>query len=171
MPDHAAFLSYAHRYRPWVKVLQQNLETCLKATGRRPWKAFLDETDLGSGASWVGQLQVGLGRAEQLVLVVTPEALASAWVEKEWQSFLAADGAEGRLHLAMLVETPLPPFLAQIQCVDFQPGGEPAYYRAVQRLPPAFSARPVASIRLPFPRAWCPLRRSSPGFHRPCAAG
>ncbi|HZF13751.1 MAG TPA: TIR domain-containing protein [Thermoanaerobaculia bacterium] len=132
MSDPAAFLSYAHRYRPWVKVLQQNLETCLKAAGRQPWKVFLDETDLGSGASWVGQLQVGLGRAEQLVLVVTPEALASAWVEKE--CFLAADGAEGRLHLAMLVETPLPPFLAPIQCVDFQPAGEPAYHRAVQRL-------------------------------------
>jgi hypothetical protein len=136
MPErYAAFLSYAHRYRPWVEVLQKNLEACLVDAGRSA-KIFLDTTDLGSGRSWVGQLQVGLGRAEQLVLVVTPEALASSWVVNEWQSFVASrpDWHEGRLHLAMLVETPLPPFLSQIQFVDFQPPGEPAYYRAVQRL-------------------------------------
>ncbi|HZF07148.1 MAG TPA: TIR domain-containing protein, partial [Thermoanaerobaculia bacterium] len=136
MPErYAAFLSYAHRYRPWVEVLQKNLESCLAAAGRSE-KIFLDATDLGSGRSWVGQLQVGLSQAEQLVLVVTPEALASSWVVNEWQSFVASrsDWHDGRLHLAILVDTPLPPFFSRIQHVDFQVAGEPGYFLAIQRL-------------------------------------
>src|SRR5437016_3193682 len=100
MPDrYAAFLSYAHRYQPWVEALQQNLEAGL--ADRTPHQVFLDEVDLGSGRSWVGQLQAGLDRADRLILVVTPEALASPRVSDEWQSFLATrrDWQAGRLHL------------------------------------------------------------------------
>jgi formylglycine-generating enzyme required for sulfatase activity len=136
MPDrHAAFLSYAHRYQPWVKILHRNLEAGLAAVGRTG-TVFLDDVDLASGRSWIGQLQTGLDRAGQLILVVTPEALASPRVVDEWQSFLAArrDWREGNLHLVQLVETPLPPFLAQIQTVDFREAGEEKYRRGLQAL-------------------------------------
>jgi hypothetical protein len=63
-----AFLSYAHRYQPWVKILHRNLEASLGE------EVFLDEVDLASGRSWIGQLQAGLDQAEQFILVVTPEA-------------------------------------------------------------------------------------------------
>jgi len=71
------------------------------------------------------------------VLVVTPEALASSWVVNEWQSFVASrsDWHDGRLHLAILVDTPLPPFFSRIQHVDFQVAwGRPGYFLAIQRL-------------------------------------
>ena len=132
---YAAFLSYAHRYQPWVQVLQRNLEAGLAAAGR-PGKVFLDEVDLASGRSWVGQLQAGLDQAEQLILVVTPEALASPRVGDEWKSFLSTrpDWHDGHLHLVQLVETPLPLFLAQIQFVDFQEAGQEKYQRGLQEL-------------------------------------
>ncbi|HXO26804.1 MAG TPA: NACHT domain-containing protein, partial [Thermoanaerobaculia bacterium] len=132
---YAAFLSYAHRYRPWVQVLQRNLELCLAAAGR-PGEVFLDDVDLASGRSWVGQLQAGLDRSEQLVLVATPEALASPRVGDEWQSFLATrrDWQAGHLHIVELVPTPIPPFLESIQRVDFREPGEERYRSGLQDL-------------------------------------
>jgi hypothetical protein len=65
MPDHIAFLSYAHRYQAWVKILHRNLEASLAAAAR-PGTVFLDDVDLASGRSWIGQLQAGLDRAGQL---------------------------------------------------------------------------------------------------------
>ena len=96
------FLSYAHRDQPWVKVLQANLELCLAG------KVFLDDVALASGRSWVGQLQAGLGRSGQLILVATPEALASPRVTDEWESFIAGRTGwhDGRLHIVHLVFSP-----------------------------------------------------------------
>jgi formylglycine-generating enzyme required for sulfatase activity len=133
--QYAAFISYAHRDQPWVKVLQENLELCLAATGR-PGEVFLDEVDLASGRSWVGQLQAGLDRSEHLILVATPEALSSPRVADEWQGFMATrrDWREGCLHIVHLAEVPFPPFLAQIQQVDFREAGEERYRQALRKL-------------------------------------
>ncbi|MCP4544834.1 MAG: toll/interleukin-1 receptor domain-containing protein [bacterium] len=87
---YAAFLSYSHRYADWVEVLHANLEACLAHAGE-PRQVFLDQVDLGTGHSWVSQLQAGLDQADKLVLVVTPEALASLRVEDEWGTFIAID--------------------------------------------------------------------------------
>ncbi|MCP4659860.1 MAG: toll/interleukin-1 receptor domain-containing protein, partial [bacterium] len=124
--EYAAFLSYSHRYADWVEVLHANLEACLVHAGEKR-KVFLDQVDLGTGRSWVGQLQAGLDQADQLVLVVTPEALASPRVEDEWANFIAMHRDwKGRLQVVMLVDTPLPPFLTAIQYADFREPGEKA---------------------------------------------
>lgn len=135
-PTKRAFLSYAHRYGPWVEVFQQNLEACLRYLGAEPHEVFLDTVDLGSGRSWVDQLQGGLAQAEHLILVMTPEALASPRVEDEWGGFIATrnDWARGHLHLVRLVDCPLPPFLAQMQWVDFTEHDEAKYCEGLRRL-------------------------------------
>ncbi len=126
MPKYAAFLSYSSHYAPWVKTLHRNLELCLPLAGETR-KVFLDRTDLGAGQSWVAQLQAGLDAADQLILVIAPEAMASPRVGDEWGAFIAGNPDwQGRLQLVMLVEAPLPPFLEPIQYVDFQ---HPASYR------------------------------------------
>ncbi len=131
-----AFLSYAHRYKEWVGLLRQNLEACLQHCGAAPYEAFVDLADLGSGRSWVAQLQEGVGSAEHLVLVVTPESLASSRVEDEWGSFIATrnNWARGHVHLVRLVDSPLPPFLAQMQWVDFAEHDEVKYREGLRRL-------------------------------------
>ena len=134
MARYAAFISYSSRYREWVKVLHQNLELCLAKEGKKH-EIFLDQIDLGPGRSWVTQLQAGLDRADQIVLVVTPEAMASPRVKNEWESLIAtARHWEGRLQLAVLVETPLPPFLEAIQFVDFREHDEARYRSALSEL-------------------------------------
>lgn len=99
MPDrYSAFISYAHRFSSWVRALQETLEKCL-ATAGWPGQVFLDQTDLGSGRSWVTQFQAGLDKSEHFVLVAAPEALASPRVTDEWSSFLSLRRgwlAEGR---------------------------------------------------------------------------
>ncbi len=131
---YAAFLSYSSRYREWVKTLQQNLELCLPPHGEKR-KVFLDQTDLGPGRSWVTQLQARLDEADHLVLVVTPEAMASPRVKNEFESRIATERDwEGRLQLVMLVDTPLPPFLEAIQFADFREHDEDGYRRAVAEL-------------------------------------
>jgi hypothetical protein len=81
------------------------------------------------------------------VLVATPEALASPRVADEWQSFIALqrDRNEGRLHIVHLVDVPLPPFLAQIQCVDFRQAGEASYLQALRKLTAGILGHPGAS--------------------------
>lgn len=135
-PAHRAFLSYVHRYQAWVEALQQNLEACLRHAGADPHQVFLDTVDLGSGRSWVAQLQAGVSQAEHLILVMTPEALASPRVADEWNGFSAIrnDWARGHLHLVRLVDCPLPPFLAQMQWVDFEAHDEAKYREGLQRL-------------------------------------
>src|ERR1700732_256462 len=136
MPErYDAFISYAHRYQDWVRVLQKNLERCLAAAGVAG-KVFIDDVDLASGHSWVAQLQTGLGRSDRLVLVATPEALASPRVADEWQSFIATypNWHQGNLQVAMLVDVPFPPFLSQMQWADFRQAHGDRYRRALQKL-------------------------------------
>ncbi len=124
-PPDTVFISYASRYREWVRVLHRNLALCLG-----PDSIFLDEADLGPGRSWVSGLQAGLERAARVVLVASPEAFASPWVRHELESFQAQRPswkAEGLLSLALLVETPLPPFLASAQHIDFRDHDEASY--------------------------------------------
>jgi len=130
----AAFISYAHRYQPWVGVFQRNLEAGLRHLGR-PGTVFLDEVDLGSGRSWLGQLQAGLNDADAFVLVATPEALASRYVADELEAFLAGPADwRGRLHVALLVDTPVPPLLRVPQWVDFSEHDEARYRSALRTL-------------------------------------
>ncbi len=135
MPRYAAFISYAHRYRDWVTALHRNLERCLEFAGETD-SVFLDRADLDSGRSWVGQLQTGIDHAEHLVLVATPESLASSRVADEWSSFIAErrDWQRGHLHVALLVDTPLPSVLDGVQRVDFREHDDAAYRHALKRL-------------------------------------
>jgi len=132
---YAAFISYAHRYAPWVTILHRNLERCLAAAGETR-EVFRDQADLASGRSWVGQLQTGLSYSEHMILVATPESLASPRVEDEYQSFIATrrDWHEGNLHVVRLMDGPLPPFLDQIHYLDFRGHDEDRYRSQLRRL-------------------------------------
>ncbi len=148
------FISYASRYEDWVKTLHDNLEKTLAAAGRQP-KLFLDQVDLSPGSSWVNQLQAGLDDAEHLVLVATPEAMASSWVEAEWQGFVTERPQwQGSVHVVWLVETPLPAFLRPIQRVDFQRHEDATYCKALGELASSLlgqAAPEPGGIEIPLP--------------------
>jgi len=134
--EYAAFLSYSHRDKAWAEVLQENLEANLLALGHEPARVFRDDTDLALGRSWVNGLQQGLDRAPVILLVVTPEAMASPRVEDEFGSRISGrrDWKVGRLQILHLVDCPLPPFLSQIQTVDFREHDEDSYRQGLRKL-------------------------------------
>ncbi len=118
---HAAFLSYSSLYRDWVETFHAHLEATLRRHGE-PRPIFLDRLDVATGRSWITQLAAGVDQAAKLILVVTPEALASPRVGDEWQALVdrRRDWSRGQLLPAMLVWAPLPLFLGPIQYVDFR---------------------------------------------------
>ena len=131
------FISYAHQHRPWVEVLERNLELC-------DIDCFLDDLDIGVGRSWVGRLQEGLSRADRVVLVATPEAIASPRVTDELSSFIARHRdwlQDGRVLIAHVVHTPLPPFQEQTQHADFRDHDDGQYRKALRALVAAVRGR------------------------------
>jgi hypothetical protein len=83
----------------------------------------------------VAGLQAGFDQADQLILVVTPEALASPRVADEVEPFVAENRDwVGRLQLAVLVDAPLPPILSRIQTVDFEGHDATKYVEALSKL-------------------------------------
>ncbi len=144
-----AFISFSSRHREWVRVLHRNLTRCLG-----PGSVLLDEADLGPGRSWVSGLQEGLDRAARIVLVASPEAFVAPGVRHELDAFQARKPdwkAEGLLLTALLVETPLPPFLASAHHVDFRDHGEAAYRQGLAALSAALQGIRDAGDLPPLP--------------------
>ncbi len=90
---YSAFISYASRYAPWVERFHHDLERSLHSLGAKD-RVFFDRKELVSGQSWVDQLERGIEQADHLILVLTPEALASEWVSKERSSFMVRNRAQ-----------------------------------------------------------------------------
>lgn len=106
----------------------------------------LGQVDLRSGKSWVNQLQEAVDQSDRLILVMSPEAVASDWVQLEWQSFLTTRPND--LFPVRLADAKLPAFLRTIQWLDFSDAdGEP--YR--QRLAEHFGDLVGLSRRIPPP--------------------
>jgi hypothetical protein len=134
--SHAAFLSYSRHDEEWAGVLQQNLETSLESLGHEPSTVFRDRTDLAPGRSWVTGLQQGLDEAPRVILVATPESMASHRVADEWQALVAnyPDWSNGRVLIARAVDCPLPPFLKAVQWIDFTDHDAPTYRQGLRDL-------------------------------------
>lgn len=142
-----AFLSYASPHRAWVQVLADNLS-------RFDVQVFLDHEGIRPGQPWWTRIQQEIPRAAWLVLVVTPEAMASPWVAEEVAAFEALRPG-CRLVPILLSWAPLPPFLEGRQHVDFE---TTAYEGAFRRLAAMLREIPEellapSGIRVPPPPA------------------
>src|SRR4051812_29427250 len=71
------FISYKSEYKPWVETLARNLE----AQGLTVW---LDDWRRVPGDRVDLTIEQALARARNGVLVVTPEAVGSGWVQDEY---------------------------------------------------------------------------------------
>ncbi|MFF2506595.1 TIR domain-containing protein [Streptomyces sp. NPDC058067] len=87
---YGAFLSYSgDRDRQWLPHLQRTIER-----QSRPWykppriRVFLDDSGVSIGSQLWGKIEAGLARSEWLVVMASPEAKASAWVDREIEWWL-----------------------------------------------------------------------------------
>jgi hypothetical protein len=114
------FLSHSSADKPWVRQLHDVLS-------RHGMTSFLDEQDIRAPENYVLTLNDALRTSRFLVLVASPRAAISHWVEQEWTAFLAEHGPVGRIVVVLLEAVELPALLKPVQQVD-------ATHRDVERV-------------------------------------
>ena len=105
------FISYTRKDEAFVQKLAAALESC----GISLW---YDRKGIGAGSQWEAELLNALNKVDLLLLILTPDSLQSAWVEREWQLTLQ----QNKPILPILykpIAQALPPELAPIQYLDF----------------------------------------------------
>jgi class 3 adenylate cyclase len=91
-PRDGVFVSYSHRDREWLTMLQTHLRPYVRGSTISVW----DDTQIKPGANWQDEIQQGLAGARVAVLLVSPHFLESEFVAKEeWPALLAAAQREG----------------------------------------------------------------------------
>jgi WD40 repeat protein len=108
-----AFISYSRKDRDSARRLQRELESYVvpravqipgldRRTLKRPLKpVFRDESELVPGQDLPERIRQGLAQSESLIVVCSPDAVRSEWVEKEIVDFTRL-GKGGRI-LAVVV--------------------------------------------------------------------
>jgi toxoflavin biosynthesis protein ToxD len=108
MPATRLFVSHSTQDNAWCR----ELVTALKAAGYDVW---YDEQGLTAGAVWIETLQRELQARDVFVIVLTPEAWASPWVQEEVRLALST---QRTILPVMLKATPVAGFLMTRQWVN-----------------------------------------------------
>src|ERR1022692_304900 len=90
------FLSHSTKDKEFVEKLAAEL----RANDIDPW---LCEVDIEYGDNFVAEIENGLKGSDLVLLVLSPEAVRSAWTREEWTSVLARQVAESRTRLGVLL--------------------------------------------------------------------
>ncbi|HEY0322331.1 MAG TPA: TIR domain-containing protein [Pyrinomonadaceae bacterium] len=110
------FLSHNSIDKSWVS----HLKNALQARGVKVW---LDKDEIRPGAKFVRAIEIGLEESKAVALIVSPEAMASGWVEEEYDRALRlAQEKNQPLQLipVILREAKMPGFLENRNYVDFR---------------------------------------------------
>src|SRR5579871_6907519 len=120
-PHYWAFLSYSHQDAAWADRLHRALERFVTPRGleggptpagppapRRLHPIFRDRDELGASADLSARLVDALERSAYLIVICSPAAARSRWVNEEIKRFRALNGDEGREPVA----------------ADLRPGGD-----------------------------------------------
>ena len=98
-----AFLSYSHRDRRWARWLHRSLESYrvprrlvarLGLGSNRISPVFRDRDELPTSASLSDAIQTALAASEYLIVICSPAAASSKWVNEEIRTFISQHGAD-----------------------------------------------------------------------------
>ncbi len=109
MTNRNLFISYSHVDQNFAK----KLASMLADEGLNIW---IDVEDIPAGENWRNAIDEGLKTAEIMLLIVSPESMASAEVQAEWNYFL--DERKTVIPI-QLRQADIPSRLRLIQRVDF----------------------------------------------------
>lgn len=126
-PAFDVFISYSHFDRAWADRLRLALE-------QRGLAVWFDEHNIRPGDLFAKSLEQGLRESRAVALVVSQEALSSAWVEEEYYRALSLVNSSSQLRLIPLLlgQAQLPGFLSSRQWIDFR--DETSFEESVNRL-------------------------------------
>lgn len=134
---HDVFLSHSHADRDWTRALFNRLSAT--DYDGRPLRAWLDARVLDPGnLSSARELESALDRSRCLLIVLSPEAVASTWVNHEITYFARTAGVD-RVILLQLRACDRPPGLAGCRCIDWRgaPDEGPPYETLCRWLRPS----------------------------------
>lgn len=110
------FLSYSHHDRE----LAQQLVGQLEAAGFPVWDPA---REILPGDNWAAELGKALAEADAMVMLVSPEALASDWMQHEIEFALGSERLQGRLVPVLVKPTAeLPWIFKKLQLVEVKGG-------------------------------------------------
>jgi len=122
------FLSHNSVDKPWASRLKQDLE-------RYGLSVWLDRDEIRPGDLFAKALESGLAGSRAVALIISPEAMASGWVEEEYYRALSLTkdkAAPVQLIPVLLREASPPDFVTSRDWVDFR--DEAAYAEKVWEL-------------------------------------
>jgi len=103
-------MSYARQDSAFASQLANELE----AAGHHVWQ---DVDDLRGGQDWLTAIDQALKQCDRMVLVLSPAALASNWVQNEVAQAISLRKAV--IPVLIQATTELPFYLTRIQQIDF----------------------------------------------------
>ena len=126
MPQFDVFLSHNSVDKRWVIKLKDDLQ-------RYGVSVWLDKDEIRPGDLFAKALEDGLTDSRAVALIVSPEAMASGWVQAEYYRALSL-AQNNRLQLipVILRDADLPDFLEDRNWVDFRQ--ESAYSQSIWKL-------------------------------------
>ncbi|MFE6923369.1 toll/interleukin-1 receptor domain-containing protein [Nocardia sp. NPDC057663] len=93
--DYDAFISYTHRDRPVAAGIQKAMHRIGRRVGRlHALRVFRDATDLTASPDLWARVTDAMDRARYLVVVLSPDAVTSGWVNKEVADWLRKRGPD-----------------------------------------------------------------------------
>ena len=100
-----AFISYSHQDRRQAMGVQKGLQNIGRRAGRRrALRVFRDATDLTASPDVWGKVTEAMDASRHLVVLLSPAAARSVWVDREIRYWLATKGPE-RLFLVVAAGT------------------------------------------------------------------
>ncbi len=122
------FISY-RTHKDWVETLARNL----KAQG---YSIFIDTWELIPGQSFTQRIHQALTESRCAILLATPDAEASGWVQAEYEIMFNQSRSASNFFFIPIVLGDFPnfPFLETIQSIDFKDSQSDHYRQAFQRL-------------------------------------
>ena len=128
MPQFDVFLSHSSEDKPWVVKLKDDLQMY----GVSVW---LDQDEIRPGDQFIEALEHGLAQSSAVALIVSPVAMASGWVRREYYRALSLATTKQppvQLIPVILKEAELPDFAKDLNWVDFR--DESVYDQKVSEL-------------------------------------
>ncbi len=114
-----AFISYSSADRDFVRRLAEDLR-------RHDIPVWFDEDVLAPGDSIIGAIEAGIDRTAFLIVVLSPDAVASGWVAEELRMALhkGISGQKVAVIPVLREDCEIPGFLRDRKYVDMRPGAD-----------------------------------------------
>ena len=109
------FISYSSK----DKVFATWIGTDLKGAGHTPW---FDEWDIRVGECIPQRITEGIAAADFVIVILSEDAVASRWVEREWQTKYWDEIQKGKIHVLPVLhkDCPIPELLKTKKYADFR---------------------------------------------------